>query len=32
VSSWIRQGREVCAVFGSLIGWPPSIHICMDGG
>src|SRR5215208_2170834 len=26
VSSWIRQGREVCAVFGSLIHGPPSIR------
>src|SRR5215203_2163069 len=26
VSSWIRQGREVCAVFGSLMCEPPSIR------
>src|SRR5512132_3396808 len=26
VSSWIRHGREVCAVFGSLIRAPPSIR------
>jgi hypothetical protein len=24
VSSWIRQGWEVCAVFGTLISGPPS--------
>src|SRR5450755_3998943 len=26
VSSWIRQGREVCALFGSRILEPPSIR------
>src|SRR5215204_3372300 len=26
VSSWMRQGRDVCAVFGSLMREPPSIR------
>ncbi len=26
VSSWIRHGREVCALFGSLIGEPPTVR------
>ena len=30
VSSWIRQGREVCAVLGSRM-CAPSIQLCMDG-
>src|SRR6266540_4374762 len=32
VSSWIRQGREVCAVLGSLIRGPQSIRVVSPGG
>ena len=32
VSSWIRQGRDVWAVLGSLIRGPRSVRLSMDGG